>query len=148
MEGNDWVFHFFCLRYFFAIEVGACGFNSTPVPFCLKSLGFPLRSVKSLYWINWVMLLSRYHTMFGSLEMIESGSPRPLGWLEDSLSSSWYSIADSSPCTTGNLFYSEFSMQNHQALYHLNNRSQFYLLLDLSPKHRMNFYSNNPGWIW
>ena len=35
IRGNGWVCHFF------AIEVGARGFNSTHVPFCLKSLGFP-----------------------------------------------------------------------------------------------------------
>ena len=42
IRGNGWVCHFF------AIEVGARGFNSTHVPFCLKSLGFPPKSVKSL----------------------------------------------------------------------------------------------------
>ena len=34
--------------HFFAIEVGARGFNSTHVPFCLKSLGFPPKSVKEM----------------------------------------------------------------------------------------------------
>ena len=42
IKGNNWTCHFF------AIEVGARGFNSTHVPFCLKSLGFPPRLVKSL----------------------------------------------------------------------------------------------------
>ena len=42
IKGNGW----FC--HFFAIEVGARGFNSTHVPFCLKSLGFSPRLVKSL----------------------------------------------------------------------------------------------------
>ena len=42
IKANGWVCHFF------AIEVGARGFNSNHVPFCLKSLGLPPKSVKSL----------------------------------------------------------------------------------------------------
>ena len=42
IRANGWVCHIF------AIEVGARGFNSTHVPFCLKSLGFLPKSVKSL----------------------------------------------------------------------------------------------------
>ena len=42
IRANGWVCHLF------AIEVGARGFNSTHVPFCLKSLGFLPKSVKSL----------------------------------------------------------------------------------------------------
>ena len=34
--------------HLFAIEVGARGFNSTSVPYCLKSLGFPPKSVKKM----------------------------------------------------------------------------------------------------
>ena len=34
--------------HFFAIEVGARGFNSTHIPFCLKSLGFPPKFVKEM----------------------------------------------------------------------------------------------------
>ena len=34
--------------HLFAIEVGARGFNSTHVPYCLKSLGFPPKSVKEM----------------------------------------------------------------------------------------------------
>ena len=32
--------------HFFGVEVGARGFNSTHVPYCLKSLGFPPKSVR------------------------------------------------------------------------------------------------------
>ena len=42
IRGNGWKCHFF------AIEVGARGFNSTSVPYCLKSLGFPPKSVKKM----------------------------------------------------------------------------------------------------
>ena len=42
IRGNGWKCHLF------AIEVSARGFNSTHVPYCLKSLGFPSRSVKKL----------------------------------------------------------------------------------------------------
>ena len=42
IEANGWVCHFF------AIEVCARGYNSSHVPFCLKSLGFTPKSVKSL----------------------------------------------------------------------------------------------------
>ena len=56
IKGNNWVCHFF------AVEVGARGFNSTHVPFCLKSLGFPPRSVKSLLGkLNRAALEASYH---------------------------------------------------------------------------------------
>ena len=42
IRSNGWVCHFF------AIEVGARGFNSTHVRFCLKSLGFLPRFVKDM----------------------------------------------------------------------------------------------------
>ena len=47
---------------FFAIEVGARGFNSTQVPFCLKSLGFPPKSVKALLGkLSRAALQATYH---------------------------------------------------------------------------------------
>ena len=42
MEARGWFCHLFC------IEVGARGFNSTHVPYCLKSLGFNPKKVRSL----------------------------------------------------------------------------------------------------
>ena len=42
IRGVGWKCHFF------AIEVGARGFNSRHVPHCLKSLGFPPKSVKEM----------------------------------------------------------------------------------------------------
>ena len=42
IQNNGWSCHFY------AIEVGARGYNSTSVPFCLKSLGFPPRQVREI----------------------------------------------------------------------------------------------------
>ena len=42
IRANNWVCHFF------AVEVGARGFNSSHVPFCLKSLGFKPKEVKQM----------------------------------------------------------------------------------------------------
>ena len=42
IKARGWVCYLFC------IEVGARGFNSTHVPYCLKSLGFRPKEVKSL----------------------------------------------------------------------------------------------------
>ena len=42
IRGNGWTCHFF------AVETGARGFNSTHVPFCLKSLGFSPKGVKEM----------------------------------------------------------------------------------------------------
>ena len=48
--------------HFFAIEVGARGFNSTHVRFCLKSLGFPPKFTKEMLEnLSRAALQSSYH---------------------------------------------------------------------------------------
>ena len=48
--------------HFFAIEVGARGYNSTHVPYCLKSLGFSPKAVKKLLTdLSRAALVASYH---------------------------------------------------------------------------------------